>query len=474
MSTATGIAGSAAKRSATQSSAANKEVAQQQLPPHDTETERALLSACLADPDLVPRVYSLIRDRYKIFWEPAHRLVYKAIIELWQQGVQPDIVSVYNRIKTYRDSYGRSGADLVSAQALAEIANAPASSANVEYYHDILRARYLCRQLIAYGKRLEELAMAWTDDTPPDELYSRAVSELSTIRDESNTVDYVPITQTLREIDEDLGRVMNGDVIMGATTGYSDLDRIIGGLRAPDMIIVAARPSVGKTAMALNIAMNAIERNGNDFSVGIFSLEMSRKDIVTRMLCSMARVDTRFTRGGTITKDEVNRLASCAMRMAMYRDRIVIDDRSGISIGELCASARIMAMRFNIKLLVIDYLQLLHSSRKHANRNEEVAHISHQIKALAKELNIPIILISQLNRNAARSDYPSIADLRDSGVVEEDADIIALLRKEDSQEPIVGLEMIIAKNRNGPTDTVPFVFFRTCQRIELQTKTANV
>jgi replicative DNA helicase len=439
------------------------------LPPHDLESEKALLCACLTEPEVILDAYAEIRERYGAFYDPRHRLIYKAIVDLWLSGVTPDAVAVYSRLGTYRDSYGRTGADIVGATYLAEMLNTPALPSNIAVYVKAVLSAYLARQLALAGQKIREIAIDVVQTQGPDEALNAALSEMYRVRDEyALASDYVPLRETVLQIQMEAQRVAEGQRIMGATTGYSDLDRIIGGLKPPDVFVIAARPSVGKTALALNIALNAVERNGDDYAVGIFSLEMSRKDIVTRMLCSMARVDTRFTRGGYLNAEDAVRLGNFAARLSEYNDRIIIDDRSGLSIGALAASAKIMALRNRIRLLIIDYLQLIGSTKSHATRNDEVAYVSHQIKALAKELNVPIILLSQLNRNAARNDMPSIADLRDSGTVEEDADIIGLLKRDDTADPIVQLQMIIAKNRNGPTDVVEFVFMRPFQRVELK------
>lgn len=439
------------------------------LPPHDLEAERCLLCAMLLDQSAIAEAYRVIRERAAVFYDVRHRLIYKSILQLWMRGVTPDAVSVYSELGKLRDSTGKSGADYVPLQAIADLMATPAVPSNAETYAQIVLSKFVCRRIINASQSAADMAYSW-NGSPPDDLYSNVLAQFYNIRNDyliGN--EYVPITDVIAELSEEIDRAQAGQPVMGATTGYVDLDRLIGGLKPPDIFIIAARPSVGKTAIALNIAFNAAVRNDN-YPVGIFSLEMSRKDIVTRILCSQARVDTRFTRGAPLSREEAVRLAEFSGRLASLKDKIIIDDRGGITVEALCASARLMALKYNIKLLVIDYLQLLHSTKKHGTRNDEVAHVSHTIKALAKDLDIPIILLSQLNRNAARNDYPSIADLRDSGTCEEDADIIGLLRKEDTMDPIVPLEMIIAKNRSGPTDVVNFVFFRQFQRIELQAK----
>lgn len=453
------------RRTGVQTSTA--QTGQEPKPVCDTESERGLVYCVFSDEKAFEKAFDAIGTRWQVFYDVRHRLIYKAIVDLRLAGVAVDVISVGTKLSRFKLPNGSTAFQEYGAY-FAELVTASWYPQNVDYYLRNVLSRYVARKLVAVADEIKTSAVV-NVDMSAEELYADATAKVYAIQSELGALAQTQLAQLdeiLLEIERDVIAAFEGKPKMGATTGYADLDKLIGGLRAPDVFIIAARPSVGKTAMLLNIAINAVERN-EGFCAGIFSLEMSRHDIVTRMLCSRARVNTRFTRGASLARDEIERLSLFAARLMQYKDRICIDDRGGITISQLYASARTMVVRYGVKALFIDYLQLISSDKTHGTRNDEVAHVSHTIKAMAKDLGVPVVLLSQLNRQAARAE-PSIADLRDSGTCEEDADIIGLLKSEQSMDQQIELDMVIAKNRNGPLGVVPFVFFRQYQRIELR------
>jgi replicative DNA helicase len=366
---------------------------------------------------------------------------------------------------------------------LASLPDAVPSAANLSYYLDIVQEKFLLRKMIhtctdVVGRvyDYEGEVDALMDEVERDILRiseARVTSETKTIKDLVKSA----ITQI-----EDFHQRQG--LLTGVATGFTDLDKMTSGLHAGEMIVIAARPSMGKTSLAMNVAEHvAIEQK---LPVGVFSLEMTSESLVLRMLCSRSRVNLRNVRDGFLAERDFPKLTGAAGKLASAP--LFIDDSSGLSILQLRAKARRMAQQHGIKLFVIDYLQLLHSTARRAeNRQQEIADISNGIKSLAKELEVPIIVLSQLNRELEKDKNrkPRLSDLRESGAIEQDADVVGLLYKPSSgddddsststgeEQDAVAVNLLIAKQRNGPTGDVNLTFLKSFTRFESAAKVSD-
>jgi replicative DNA helicase len=362
---------------------------------------------------------------------------------------------------------------------LSQLQDAVPSAANLSYYLDIVREKFLLRKLIQTCTEVVGRVFDYEGDVEAllDDV-EKEILRVNESRAQGNIVGVKElVTQSLGQIENYFSR--KGQ-LSGLATGFPDLDRLTDGLHGGEMIIIAARPSMGKTSLAMNIAEHvALE---SQQPVGVFSLEMSAAALVLRMLCSVARVNLRSIRDGFMSESDFPKLMSASGRLA--GSKLFIDDTAGLSILQLRARARRMAQQHGIKLFIIDYLQLLNSTARRAqeNRQQEIADISSGVKALAKELNVPIIILSQLNRELEKdkSRKPRLSDLRESGSLEQDADLVGLLYKpnagddEDGAPPEesdgVPVNFLIAKQRNGPTGDVNLTFLKTYTRFESAAK----
>ncbi|HMO12322.1 MAG TPA: replicative DNA helicase, partial [Actinotalea sp.] len=324
------------------------------------------------------------------------------------------------------------------------------------YYARIVRERAVLRRLVEAGTRIVQLGYA-TDGGDVDELVNTAQAEVYAVTEQRTSEDYLPLAEilgsTMEEIEAISGR---GGGIVGVPTGFSDLDRLTNGLHPGQMVVVAARPAVGKSTLGIDIARSASIKHG--LSSVIFSLEMSRSEITMRMLAAEGRVPLRNLRNGPMCDEDWQRLASTTGKISAAP--LFIDDSPNMSLMEIRAKCRRLKQRHDLKLVIIDYLQLMSSGKRVESRQQEVSEFSRALKLLAKELEVPVIAISQLNRGSEqRTDKkPMLSDLRESGAIEQDADVVILLHREDMYEresPRAGeVDLIVAKHRNGPTDTI--------------------
>lgn len=430
------------------------EMASGRTPPADVEAEKAILSSILLDNGVMHSMIESLRE--EDFYHPAHQILFGSMKDLDARNQPIDLLVLADFLE---------GEGLLEAVggpvALAEIADHEATPANAVHYGEIVREKALKRSLIGVGTEI--VGFGFEPAESADDLLdqaearvfalsqARARSTLRSLRDEMNsTVDHIEA-------------LMNrGDALTGLPTGFRELDKLTGGLQPGDLIILAARPSMGKTALALNLARNAaIEHRKH---AAVFSVEMTTRALVMRMLSSEAEVDFANFNRGLISSEAHTRIVQAASRLA--EAPIWIDDSDGPSVLEIRAKARRMHARDPLDLVVVDYLQLLRGDRRIDSREQEISEISRGLKGLAKELNIPVIALSQLNRGPetrkAEDKRPMLADLRESGAIEQDADVIAFIyrdivyNKETEYEDLA--ELIVAKQRNGPTDTVRLRF----------------
>ncbi len=437
--------------------------------PHSVEAEKALLSSILLDPaEILDEAIQRLGREPDAFYVPAHQSLFAVMISLHDsKGRLVEIVSLSEELKS-RGLFDQVG----GAPALAELLDFVPSSANATYYIDVVFEKMLARRLIStcndFARRAHdqgEEAKALLDD---------AESKILSIRDANTVSGIVPMQQHVMDAIDMVERLFgNRNEVTGLATGFIDLDRMTSGLQPGEMSVIAARPSMGKTALAMNIVEHVAVHLRRP--VAVFSLEMSSRQLVQRMLCSRARVSFKGLRDGKLRQDDFERITEAASHLQTAP--IYIDETPAMPILELRSKARRLKIRHQIELIVIDYLQLLKSNSKRAqeNRQVEVADISAGIKALAKELDIPILVLAQLNRQPeGRGGRPRLSDLRESGAIEQDADLVTLLYRaeyyaEDEEEKKQGAgkaELIISKQRNGPTGEVPLTFLADYTRFE--------
>jgi len=448
------------------------------LPPHAPDAERGVLGCILLSPsEAVGECLRLLRPGEESFYDLRHRAIYALLVRMYDAQEPIDLITLQQRL---RDT---SQLDAVGGLTyLNQLADAVPSAANLAYYLEIVLEKHLLRRMLQTCTTVISRIFDYEGDVPAllDEV-ERDILRINEERERPETRAIKDLVNTAINTIEDL-HARQG-MLSGLATGFGDLDKMTSGLHPGEMIVIAARPSMGKTSLAMNIAEHAALDLQQP--VGVFSLEMTAESLVLRMMCSRAEVNLRDVREGFLAERDFPRLTHAAGEIAGAP--LFIDDTSGLSILQLRARARRMWQQYKIKLLVIDYLQLLHSETRRAkdNRQQEIAEISSGIKALAKELEIPIIILSQLNRDVEKdkSRKPKLSDLRESGSIEQDADVVGLLykpaREGEDEESVprddgtgIPVCLLIAKQRNGPTGDVALTFLKRFTRFKPAAKVA--
>jgi len=432
------------------------------IPPQDLEIEQAVLGALFLDNSAVSLAIETIEPRY--FYKRNHQLIYEAIIELNEKSTEIDLLSV-------KDLLNRKGVleEIGGAFYLAEISGSIPSSANIQSHLRILKHKALSRLLIRDCDEI--IAKAYNENDEIDELLDyaeRKIFEISEKRLQKGFTSIHPLLhQTFDRIDELYKSSRSG--VTGVPTTYKKLDELTAGLQKSDLVILAGRPSMGKTAFALNLARNAAVDFG--VPVGIFSLEMSSDALVMRLLCTESRVNQMNVRTGKLTKEDMKRLSEHVAKL--MNAPIYIDDSPSLNVLELRAKARRLKAEKNIQFLIVDYLQLMEGSRGAENRQQEITFITRSMKGIAKELDIPVLALSQLSRAVETRDKekrPQLSDLRESGAIEQDADVVLFVYRPEyygiPDFPDTGqsthnmCEIIIGKQRNGPTGSTRLTFLK--------------
>ena len=434
--------------------------------PHSLEAEQGLLGSMLIAPaDVMDDCAQRIKA--DAFYQPSHQTIFALLVELWDKQQPADIITLTQALRERKQLEAVGGPPYITS-----LIDFTPTAANAGYYLDIVREKHTLRRIIATCT--DCAARAYDDAGEVNVLLDEVERNVLAINEDR--VKEVPkmkdqVMQAIETIEQLYDRK---GAITGLPTGFSEIDRMTSGLHGAEMIVIAARPSMGKTAFAMNIAEHVAINAKHP--VAIFSLEMSSQQLVQRLLCSRAKVNLQKIRDGFLSERDFPNLTNAASKLA--DSEIYIDDTSGLSILELRAKSRRLKQKHNIELIVIDYLQLLRSPSKRGqeNRQIEIAEISSGIKALAKELNIPIIVLAQLNRNpeARAGGKPRLSDLRESGSIEQDADLVGLLVRseyyaedEEAKEETRGeAELIIAKQRNGPVGEVKLTFLKEYTRFE--------
>ena len=423
------------------------------IPPHDTEAEQAVLGSMLTDQDAVIDAIEVLKP--EDFYREDNKYIYEAALNLYNRAEPIDIITV----KSELISMGKFEA-VGGFEYLGVLPDKVPLAANAERYIKIVEEKALLRKLIKASNELIELGYAQTEEV--DTIMDQAEKKIFDIMQGKNQKGFSVIKDVLIESFAEIEKLYNQkEPITGVPTGFADLDYKTAGLHNSDLILVAARPAMGKSAFALNIATNAAINA--KVPVAIFNLEMSKSQLVNRMLCSEAMVDSNKIRTGKIEEDDWVKLATALGPLS--EAPIYIDDTAGISVAEIRAKCRKLKLEKNIGLVVIDYLQLIQGSgKRNASREQEISEISRSLKILAKELDIPVIALSQLSRAAEqRQDHrPMLSDLRESGAIEQDADIVMFLYRDDyynqdSEKKNIA-EVILAKHRAGSTGTVELLW----------------
>ena len=423
------------------------------IPPHDIDAEQAVLGSMLTDKDAVNAAIETLKE--DAFYREDNRAIYQAIINLYSKSEPIDIITLKDELESM-DKFEQVG----GYEYLASLPDKVPTTANVQKYIKIVEEKAILRKLIKTANEIIELGYDPAEDV--EDIMDNAEKKIFDIMQSKNQKGYTPIKDVLVESFTKLEELYNRKQhITGVPTGFVELDYKTAGLHGSELILVAARPAMGKTAFALNIATNAALR-GNA-PVAIFSLEMSKDQLVNRILCSEAMVDSNKVRTGKLEEDDWVKLAGAIGPLS--ESEIYIDDTPGISVMEIRTKCRKLKMEKNIGLVVIDYLQLVQGSNKRqASREQEISEISRSLKILAKEINVPVIALSQLSRAAEqRPDHrPMLSDLRESGAIEQDADIVMFLYRDDyynkeSEKKDIA-EVIIAKQRGGQTGTVELLW----------------
>ena len=432
------------------------------LPPQSIEAEESLLSAILLDNNTLLDVVEVLA--VADFYRTAHQKIYAAIIELFDKGEPIDLVTLANSLKEKGQLDAVGGASY-----LARLVDAVPLAVNAQNYAKIIADKASLRRLIEKANAIAK--RCYDDRGNVDDVIDFAEASIFEISERKTSQSFYPISRliirNIETLEENQG---NKSLVTGVQMGFGQLDNLTSGLQKSDLIILAARPSMGKTALALNIARNAAV--DSDIPVAIFSLEMSKEQLSLRMLCAEARLDSSRLRGGFFSMADWHRLTDAAGILS--ESPIYIDDSPSLSAMEIRAKARRLKMDKNIGLVIIDYLQLMKARTGAERRDLEISEISRSLKALAKELEIPVLAISQLNRMLEqRNDKrPRLSDLRESGALEQDADVVAFIYRDevynqDENNPQKGIaEIILAKQRNGPTGKVKLTFLDAYTRFE--------
>ncbi|MDD5680638.1 MAG: replicative DNA helicase [Candidatus Omnitrophica bacterium] len=438
-----------------------QKMSMEKIPPQSTEAETALLGSMLIEEAAIAKAIELVDE--KSFYKEAHRIIYRTIIELFTRNSAIDLITVTEELKN-RGALGDAG----GASYLTSLTASIPTAANIEYYAKIVKEKSILRSLINSATEIVQDCYESASDV--DSLLDKAerlIFDVSSKKAEQKTVLLKDIIKdSIETIDNLYQRKEN---ITGIPTGYHDFDIKTAGLQPSDLIVIAGRPSMGKSAFAACIAEYA--GITEKIPVAFFSLEMSKEQLVQRMLCSHARVNAHNVRTGFLSQADWPRLVTAASKLS--EAPIYIDDTPSISVLELKAKARRLKAQYGIKLIVLDYMQLMQGPTRSENRQQEISEISRSLKALARELDVPLIAISQLSRAVEqRQDHrPQLSDLRESGAIEQDADLVILLLREEYYSPNAEdkkgvAEAIIAKQRNGPVGTVYLTFVSEYTRFE--------
>ncbi len=418
------------------------------VPPHDEEAEQSVLGSILIDKDAISAVSQILSQ--KDFYSDLNGIIYEAMLSLYEERKPIDIVTLTAVLKKKKTI------NKIDSSYLTDLVNTVPTAANAEHYASIIKEQSTKRALIQAGSNIAQMAFSEED---LKKVINQAESSIFSISQGHILRDFIPIKDALAQSFDRIDELhkKGGSGLRGIKTGFYDLDNMLSGMQESNLLILAARPGQGKTAMVVNIAqyIGVNEKN----PVGIFSLEMSQEELVDRLLVGQADVDAWKLKTGKLSEADFTNLSEAMGQLADAP--IFIDDTPGISISEMRTKARRLQMEHKIKLLIVDYLQLVDPGRRYDNRVQEVSIVSQSLKNLARELKIPVIAVSQLSRAVEHrgEKKPQLADLRESGAIEQDADVVMFLYRPDEEfMPTMPVKLLIAKHRNGPTGEIDLLF----------------
>lgn len=423
------------------------------IPPHSLDAERSILGALFIDKEAIIRVSDILTA--DDFYHDIHAILYRGVMDLYDRRMPIDVVTLTNYLedRNLLDTIG-------GVSFIAELSTEHFTSSHVVQYALIVKEKSTLRKLIKAGDTI--MSLGYSEAEAIEELLEKSEKALFNVSQTFLKDKFVHVRDILTQTFEKISNLHDPEAqqkYRGIPTGFSDMDNLLSGLQPSDLVIMAARPSMGKTALALNLAQNAAKRG---FGVGIVSLEMSKEQLVERMFCSLLQVDSWKLRTGKLTDEDFARIGGVMDELNSMK--IFIDDTSGSSIAELRAKARRLQMENGLDMLIVDYLQLMSMGGMNANRVQEISEISRALKHLARELHIPILVLSQLSRavESRPVKIPQLSDLRESGAIEQDADVVMMLYREDYYEEDSQrkgmLDVYVKKHRNGPTGRIELVF----------------
>ena len=442
--------------------------------PHNLSVERSVLSAMLKEPACIDIAIENLGTRSEVFFSQTHRIIFGAILDLHKKKSEHiDVVSL-----AYYLSNAKRLDEIGGEVFLAELYSEVATTVNLEGWCKILRDTFILRQMISVCS--DSLRRCENPEVPIHQLVDEIESDIYNIRNSESKTSIVEIKDSIRDEFGNLQDMIEGNVEVGLSTGYTAIDDLTGGLKKGEMFVLAARPSIGKTAIALNIIRNMALDGQKPRRIAFFSLEMTASQISRRFLCSEARISESVFWNKTFDMNNITRLTSAVAKFS--KAKIFIDPTAGISVAELRAKCRRLQKMHDIEVIVIDYLQLMKGDSRSESRQQEVAEISSGLKQIAKDLNIPVLVLAQLNRDVDKSmpnasPLPKLNHLRESGAIEQDADIVAFLHRDRDKAKEVLTEnqsvdalFIVEKNRNGRTGIIKLNFFPAITRFEVASK----
>lgn len=416
------------------------------IPPHDTEAEKSVLGALLIDKDAIVKVVEFLKPKH--FYDETHKIIFQAIKNLYEKRKPADFITLQGELKKMKELENVGGVTY-----LTELVNAVPTAANIEHYASLIRDDYVKRALLSASADIGSLVF---EEHDVENLLDRSEQLLFSISQDREHQDFVPVKETLEVTFERLDELSKTrGALRGVSTGLKSLDRMLSGLQKEQLIILAARPSVGKSSMAVNIAQHAATRD--NIGVALFSLEMGRESIVDRMISAQGDIDNWRITTGNLEEEDFEKYSMAAGELA--EAPIFIDDMPGQSVLEMRTKARRLQLENDIGLIIVDYLQLVKAPQAES-RVQEVSRISQALKNLARELKVPVLALSQLSRAIEQrggDKRPQLSDLRDSGSIEQDADVVMFLYRPE-EEDRENMQLLISKHRNGPTGEVPLFF----------------
>ncbi|MFC0582424.1 replicative DNA helicase [Micrococcoides hystricis] len=425
---------------------------QSRKPPQDMVAEQSVLGGMLLSPDAISAVVEVIRG--DDFYKPAHEMIYEAIVDLYGRGEPADAITVSDAL-TKRGELQRVG----GAAYLHELIESVPTAANAQFYAEIVAERAVLRRMVSAGTKIVQLGYA--QDGEVEDLVNRAQSEIFAIAERNQAEDYVALSEIMEAtVDEIEAAGSRGAGVTGVPTGFYELDELTQGFHGGQMIVVAARPAMGKSTFALDVARSAAIKN--NMATVIFSLEMGKSEIAMRLLSAEGTMYLQDLRKGSIKDEQWGKIAATVGKL--NDAPLFIDDSPNMSLMEIRAKCRRLKQKHNLKLVVLDYLQLMSSGKRVESRQQEVSEFSRALKLLAKELDVPVVALSQLNRGSEQrpDKRPQVSDLRESGSIEQDADMVILLHREEvynkETERAGEADIIIGKNRSGPTANIVVAF----------------